>query len=308
MLKIKVLAIVTDSKDVTIGAKLDVNGTVKSATTADLIRLYNSNIQYEITNAVLDCNGRVRGKKGINLPRIIFRPNAVQHRDQYNAGKILNEPEEVLLYHGTKELNLVPKFGIGKINNDYGQGFYTTPDKELAKEWAWGGYGTGNNPYVYTYKINLNGLKVLDLTRMSSAHWIAELMVNRGVNDVSYNMNSSVPEYIEKFKLDTSKYDIIIGYRADDRYFAFVQAFANSALTMEEVEQAARLGGHGLQVFIKSRLAFSRLKTVSKEPVDIKYKEKYNKRDSTARRNFDEWLRSKKRQPGRYIRKMVDED
>ena len=44
MLKIRILAIVTDSKDVTIGAKLDVNGAVKSATTADLIKLYNSNI------------------------------------------------------------------------------------------------------------------------------------------------------------------------------------------------------------------------------------------------------------------------
>lgn len=123
MLKIRILDIVTDSKDATLGAKLDVNGAVKFMTTADLIQLYNSNTQYEITNAVLDRNGHVRGKKGIKLPRIIFRPNAVQHRDQIQDNKILNEPKEVLLYHGSKELNLVPKFGIGKPNNDYGRGF-----------------------------------------------------------------------------------------------------------------------------------------------------------------------------------------
>lgn len=40
------------------------------------------------------------------------------------------------LYHGSNQDNLIPKFGYGKINNDYGRGFYTTPNKELAKEWA----------------------------------------------------------------------------------------------------------------------------------------------------------------------------
>ena len=41
----------------------------------------------------------------------------------------------VMLYHGNQDAVMIPVFGQGKSNNDYGQGFYTTPDKELGKEW-----------------------------------------------------------------------------------------------------------------------------------------------------------------------------
>lgn len=37
-----------------------------------------------------------------------------------------------ILYHGNKDINMRPKYGVGKKNNDYGQGFYTTPDLKLA--------------------------------------------------------------------------------------------------------------------------------------------------------------------------------
>lgn len=280
MLKIRILDIVTDSEVATLGAKLDVNGAVKSATTADLIKLYNSNIQYEITNAVLDRNGHVRGKKGINLPRIIFRPNDVQHRDQVHANKILNETKEVLLYHGSKELNLVPKFGIGKPNNDYGRGFYTTPDKELGREWAYSGYSKGSGHYLYTYKINLNGLKILDFTKLSTTNWLAELMANRIVEDADSQM------FLKHYKLDTRAYDIIIGYRADDSYFDLVKRFVNNKISYEQVERGIRAGNLGLQVFVKSQEAFNRLKSVSREDVDIKYLARYKKRDNQAREEF----------------------
>ena len=36
------------------------------------------------------------------------------------------------IYHRSKDLIRNPKFGLGKLNNDYEQGFYTTKSKELA--------------------------------------------------------------------------------------------------------------------------------------------------------------------------------
>ena len=37
-----------------------------------------------------------------------------------------------IIYHGSKEIINKPKKEKGKINNDYGQGFYCTFDIELA--------------------------------------------------------------------------------------------------------------------------------------------------------------------------------
>ena len=39
----------------------------------------------------------------------------------------------LILYHGSQQIVEVPKFGIGKSYNDYGQGFYCTESIELAK-------------------------------------------------------------------------------------------------------------------------------------------------------------------------------
>lgn len=39
---------------------------------------------------------------------------------------------EIALYHGNDHILKEPKYGYGKSDNDYGQGFYTTKDKERA--------------------------------------------------------------------------------------------------------------------------------------------------------------------------------
>ena len=43
---------------------------------------------------------------------------------------------KIILYHGTPDKIVVPKFGGGDDKHDYGRGFYLTENIELAKEWA----------------------------------------------------------------------------------------------------------------------------------------------------------------------------
>ena len=43
---------------------------------------------------------------------------------------------KLILYHGSPNRVIVPKFGFGEDRHDYGRGFYLTEDLELAKEWA----------------------------------------------------------------------------------------------------------------------------------------------------------------------------
>ena len=47
-----------------------------------------------------------------------------------------NDMSRIELLHGSDHVIERPDLRLGKMNNDYGQGFYCTQDPELAKEWA----------------------------------------------------------------------------------------------------------------------------------------------------------------------------
>jgi len=192
------------------------------------------------------------------------------------------------LYYGSKDINLKPELHRGRKDNDYGAGFYTTPSKELAKEWAWSGYTLGDQGYLYTYSVDKHGLKILDLTSCDSLNWIAELLVHRKFNlDNREAYVSSMERFISRYKLDTSSYDIIIGYRADDSYFEYARDFVTGAIFRGTLDSALRVGNLGIQVFIKSPLAFSKLVFVDKVLVDSKYRNYFLKRDKMARAEYN---------------------
>jgi hypothetical protein len=111
----------------------------------------------------------------------------------------------MIIYHGNKDKDMIPKFGVGKKTNDYGRGFYTTPNKELGKEWAYSVYCQGDHGYIHTYELDINGLNILDLTKKYCLHWIAELLFNRNINtDGKEALQDTIEDFIEKYKLDTS--------------------------------------------------------------------------------------------------------
>jgi hypothetical protein len=65
---------------------------------------------------------------------------------------------------------------------------------------------------------------------------------------------------IEHFGINVNAFDLIVGYRADDSYFDFAEAFLNNAITVEQLSRAMRLGKLGEQIVLKSQLAFSKIK------------------------------------------------
>ena len=40
------------------------------------------------------------------------------------------------LYHGSQNEVVMPRYGLGQDQHDFGRGFYLTDTEELAKEWA----------------------------------------------------------------------------------------------------------------------------------------------------------------------------
>lgn len=218
------------------------------------------------------------------------------------ASRKLLKQEPLTLFHGNKDPDMVPVYGKGRKNNDFGLGFYMTPSKELGKEWAYADYTKGEVGYVHTLSLPLTGLKVLNLVEYDTLHWVAELYAHRKLklnpgNDSTEIIQDRVSKFISKYKLDTSGYDVIIGYRADDSYFSYANDFAMGLLYKETLDKAMLLGDLGLQVAILSKRAFDTIQPLSVEEVDKKYAKYYADRDAKARADYQR----KKKNPGKKL-------
>jgi len=175
----------------------------------------------------------------------------------------------MIVYHGSQEIVELPIYGKGKIENDYGRGFYCTESAELAKEWACPILKDG---FSNQYELDIDGLKVLDLNGegFHILNWLALLLQNRKF-DISKNKTLAVQgrEYIlENFLPDISGYDIIKGYRADDRYFAYAKDFIQGGIPVRTLADAMRLGELGEQIVLVSAKSFQKIHFIKAEQVD----------------------------------------
>lgn len=193
----------------------------------------------------------------------------------------------LIIYHGSKNIIEKPYYHGGKLQNDYGYGFYCTESLELAKEWASNNKET--NGYANKYSIDLVGLKILDLSneKYSILNWMAILLKFRTF-DLSNEMSIKAKEYLlNNFYIDVNDYDIVIGYRADDSYFSFAKDFLNNTISVQKLKKAMELGKLGKQVVIISELAFAELKFEGTEEVEsLEYYEKRKSRDIEAKEQY----------------------
>ena len=72
--------------------------------------------------------------------------------------------------------------------------------------------------------------------------------------------NEIVLKWLEKYYIDVDKYDVIIGYRADDSYFRFPIRFISNDLAFEDLEEVFMLGHLGIQYAFMSERAIKSLK------------------------------------------------
>ena len=202
---------------------------------------------------------------------------------------------KLILYHGTSENQFTPTFGLGNDRHDYGRGFYLTADFELAKEWAVC-KPTEFNGWVHKYELDTDGLKILDLQEKNVLCWLAELMKNRDAGDSRrYRVLSA--KFIEKYGVDSSSYDIIKGWRANASYFYIAKEFVRDNIDIDILEELLSLGGLGIQYCIKTELAYSKLHELQEDLYSVGYREfneKYNMRDSSARKKMRELVDSDK--------------
>ncbi len=192
----------------------------------------------------------------------------------------------MIIFHGSTEIVEVPVFGKGSENNDYGNGFYCTESLELAKEWA---CPTVQDGFANQYEFDINGLKVMYLNRdgYSILNWIAILLQNRIFPKRSPIARQASKYLLDGFLPDTTGYDVIWGYRADDSYFTYAKDFLNNTISVGQLARAMKLGELGEQIVLMSPKAFERIRFIKYEIADGSiYHNRRMERDERARRAY----------------------
>lgn len=162
---------------------------------------------------------------------------------------------KLIVYHGSPKIIAKPAFGVGNPQNDYGLGFYCTESVDLAKEWA---CSVETDGFANQYTLDLTGLSVFSLTGgdYSILNWLFVLLENRKFR-IGGDIAKQAKSYIfENFAVDYKNYDIIKGYRADDSYFSFANAFLNNTISVAQLERAMVLGKLGEQIVLMTPKAF----------------------------------------------------
>ena len=198
-----------------------------------------------------------------------------------------------VILHGSDHVIKKPQLIIGKETNDYGRGFYCTYHVEMAREWA---CKKNTDGFVNEYSFSDDGLKVLNLLdgNHTVLNWIAILLQHR-IFTINDEIAQDAKDYIIKnFSIDTSKYDVVIGYRADDSYFSYAQSFIHNALPLRSLSKALTLGKLGEQIVLLSEKAFDNLTFIKADPVEKElYYPKYIARDTKARIDYQTEIKNR---------------
>ncbi len=198
---------------------------------------------------------------------------------------------KIELLHGSDHVVEKPNLMLGKVNNDYGRGFYCTRELSMAMEWA---CKQNTDGFVSRYSFEQDSLKVLNLLdgEHHILHWMALLLKNRTFR-LSSEIAIDARDYIiNNFSIDLNNYDVVIGYRADDSYFSFAESFVQNGLSLRNLNQALRLGKLGEQVVLISEKAFEHIEFEGAEFADKTiYYPKFEIRDSAARESYRNEIR-----------------
>ena len=194
------------------------------------------------------------------------------------------------LWHGSQKIIEIPQLGLGKVHNDYGQGFYCTESLDLAREWA---CSRDSDGFANCYELEIADLNVLDLLspQNSVLHWIALLVEHRSFRKDTAVAVEACEYLLDHFLPDANAYDVIRGWRADDSYFSYARAFVNNTITIDQLGRAMRLGNLGEQIVLKSERAFKSIRFAGFERApQALYGPLAKDRDELARAQYRELL------------------
>ncbi len=143
-----------------------------------------------------------------------------------------------VVYHSGFEEIKHPDVHYGRINADFGQGFYLTDDWDFSKRWTVP--KMGKSPVINVYELDLQELKVHRFDR--DRNWFTYIFNNRR------SMKDSIDA------------DVIIGPIANDTLYDTMGIFTGGILSDDEAMELLMVGTNYRQIVLKTERAAEKLK------------------------------------------------
>ena len=211
--------------------------------------------------------------------------NHAENRSGLNNATSEIPDGHINLYHASSQVVRKPRWNYKKegasiINKDFGEGFYTSPEKEYPISL----YCMNDTVYLNRYALDLSGLRVLKLE--DDLKWLLVTAFHR--RDYSgqkkYHL---VRDWIRDW---VSGFDVVIGTISNDNFYSTVNAFIRNLLTDYVALQIVQIMDYGEQYVLKSDKSCSQMKYLGSEPVDINELQSRRTAKSVERSNMEEMV------------------
>lgn len=146
-----------------------------------------------------------------------------------------DEEKRVRLYHTGKEEIREPDIRRGRINADFGQGFYLSPDRDFSYRWA------GADAVLNEYELDESGLSIRRFDR--DEEWFRYILRNRRAED-------------------PLSADEVTGPIANDTIFETLGIITSGFLQPADALKLLMVGPEYIQAAVKTEKAASRLKWI----------------------------------------------
>lgn len=203
-----------------------------------------------------------------------------------------------LLFHGAKGIIERPlSVHVGRINNDFGQGFYTGETYAQAISFVSG----FKDSSVYYLDFDNQNLKSKEY--FVDQEWMMTIAYYRGALE-----NYKNHKIVQKIIKDSRNCDYIIAPIADNRMFKIIDSFIQGEITDEQCKHCLAATNLGKQYVFVSDLAISQLKIVEHVYLSDNEKNYYKKiRSSNSKLGDDKVIsaRIQYRGKGKYIDEIL---
>lgn len=179
------------------------------------------------------------------------------------------------VYHGSYcEVN-TPSLDNGRIDADFGIGFYVTPDIMMAEKWAC----RKKKPIINEYILDID--KLSEYSFSLDEEWLDFVIQNRNGDDTDFSPYD---------------FDVLKGATADDKLFATIEQYESGFINSETAVEVLNCMKIGQQICIRTKKGLENLhfiKSTELSPEQVKQIREANKADrKTANQLTSEIIRN----------------
>lgn len=153
------------------------------------------------------------------------------------ARRAKDNPQIITLYHGSNSMIQKPSILNGRMDNDFGIGFYLTNEIEIATQYAtrW------CTPVVNEYRLDLDSLNVY--TFNDNDEWLEFVVDNQNLKDMDAKYESV---------------DVLIGPDIDKKMQSLIESYEMRLVSADKIYEVLKEDLH-MQYVIRSQKAFDQL-------------------------------------------------